>query len=43
VKIARDLIPKMPSSRRDFWHSLLESDTSPDLLQTNDFAVPIVE
>ena len=30
MKIVRDLILKMPSSRRDFWHSLPKSDTSPD-------------
>jgi len=41
MKIVRDLLPKMPSSRRDFWHSVADCDTSPDLLGTSDPAVPM--
>ena len=41
VKIVRDLLPKMPSSTRDFWNSVPDFDTSPDLLGTRDNAVPM--
>ena len=33
TKTVRDLFPKVPSSRRDFSHSLPDCDTSPDLLE----------
>ena len=41
AKIVRDLVPKMPSSRRAFWLALPDSDISPDLLASNDAAVTV--
>jgi hypothetical protein len=32
AKIVKDLLPKMPSSRREFWLALPDCDSSPDLL-----------
>jgi len=37
----RDLVPKMPSSRRAFWLVLPDSDISPDLLASSDAAVTV--
>ena len=41
AKIVRDLVPKMPSSRRAFWLALPDSDISPDLLASSDAAVTV--